>query len=133
MERSNSVRMNGITGREQVYTAYDGGSIVEPQQRDKMLTNFMAPKRLVLKEGAQVCVSRRCRVRITHSPPPVRRSCSSRTSTTPCSPTRSNILICTYGNIFLESIHCSLYHGVGGIHISLGYPLSRWIRRCKLR
>lgn len=46
--------MGGITGKEQVYTASDGGSITDPQQRDKMLMNFMAPKRLVLKEGAQV-------------------------------------------------------------------------------
>ena len=54
VERSNAVRMRGIDGREQTYTAYDGGLIVDPQQRDKMLQNFMAPKRLVLKEGAQV-------------------------------------------------------------------------------
>lgn len=46
--------MRGITGREQVYTAYDGGTITDQQQRDKMLANFMSPKRLVLKEGAQV-------------------------------------------------------------------------------
>ena len=54
VERSNGVRMSGITGREQVYNAHDGGSITDPAQRDKMLANFMAPKRLVLKEGAQV-------------------------------------------------------------------------------
>ena len=48
------MRMGGITGREQVYNAYDGGTIADLQQRDKMLANFMAPKRLVLKEGAQV-------------------------------------------------------------------------------
>ncbi|KAJ8489347.1 hypothetical protein ONZ51_g2972 [Trametes cubensis] len=54
VERSNTVRMGGITGREQVYNAYDGGTIADLQQRDKMLANFMAPKRLVLKEGAQV-------------------------------------------------------------------------------
>ncbi|KAI9064014.1 hypothetical protein FKP32DRAFT_588148 [Trametes sanguinea] len=54
VERSNTVRMGGITGKEQVYTAYDGGSIQDLQQREKMLANFMAPKRLVLKEGAQV-------------------------------------------------------------------------------
>ena len=46
--------MGGIGGKEQVYTAYDGGSIPDQQQREKMLANFMAPKRLVLKEGAQV-------------------------------------------------------------------------------
>ena len=46
--------MNGITGKEQIYTAYDGGSIAEPSQREKMLSNMMAPKKLVLKEGAQV-------------------------------------------------------------------------------
>ncbi|PIL25209.1 hypothetical protein GSI_13098 [Ganoderma sinense ZZ0214-1] len=54
VERSNGVRMGGITGKEQLYTASDGGSITDQQQRDKMLGNFMAPKRLVLKEGAQV-------------------------------------------------------------------------------
>ena len=54
VERSNGVRMGGITGKEQLYTASDGGSITDQQQRDKMLANFMAPKRLVLKEGAQV-------------------------------------------------------------------------------
>ena len=46
--------MDGIGGKQQVYTAYDGGSIQDMQQRDKMLANFMAPKQLVLKEGAQV-------------------------------------------------------------------------------
>ena len=50
--------MNGITGKEQIYTAYDGGSIAEPSQREKMLSNMMAPKKLVLKEGAQVRGSR---------------------------------------------------------------------------
>ena len=46
--------MNGIDGHQQTYTAMDGGMIPDPQQREKMLANFMAPKRLVLKEGAQV-------------------------------------------------------------------------------
>ncbi|CDO73329.1 hypothetical protein BN946_scf185008.g92 [Trametes cinnabarina] len=54
VERSNTVRMSSINGKEQVYTAYDGGSIQDMQQREKMLANFMAPKRLVLKEGSQV-------------------------------------------------------------------------------
>ncbi len=57
MERSNGVRMNSIGGKEQIYTAYDGGSISEQTQREKMLSNMMAPKRLVLKEGAQVRTS----------------------------------------------------------------------------
>ena len=46
--------MGGIGGKEQTYTAYDAGAIQDPQQREKMLANFMAPKRLLLKEGAQV-------------------------------------------------------------------------------
>ncbi|OJT10895.1 ATP-dependent DNA helicase PIF1 [Trametes pubescens] len=54
VERSNGVRMTGITGKEQVYSAYDGGTVTDLQQREKMLANFMPPKRLVLKEGAQV-------------------------------------------------------------------------------
>ena len=54
VERSNAVRMNTIDGREQIYSAFDGGAITDIQQRDKMLQNFMAPKQLVLKEGAQV-------------------------------------------------------------------------------
>ncbi|KAH9857354.1 hypothetical protein C2E23DRAFT_385765 [Lenzites betulinus] len=55
VERSNTMRMTRITGKEQVYNAYDGGAITDAQQREKMLANFMPPKRLVLKEGAQVC------------------------------------------------------------------------------
>jgi ATP-dependent DNA helicase PIF1 len=36
------------------YMATDGGTIVDPNQREKMLANFMAPKKLVLRVGAQV-------------------------------------------------------------------------------
>lgn len=34
--------------------ATDGGTIADPNQREKMLANFMAPKKLVLRVGAQV-------------------------------------------------------------------------------
>jgi len=36
------------------YIATDGGTITDPSQREKMLANFMAPKKLVLRVGAQV-------------------------------------------------------------------------------
>lgn len=54
VERSNSGRMARLQTEEMPFTANDGGSIQDPNQREKMLTNFMAPQRLVLRVDAQV-------------------------------------------------------------------------------
>jgi ATP-dependent DNA helicase PIF1 len=45
--------MRGLSGNEMPYKAYDSG-IVEGEQREKLLANFMAPKLLVLRRRAQV-------------------------------------------------------------------------------
>lgn len=54
MERSNNGRMSHLQTEQKEYRASDGGTITDPIQRDKMLANFMAPKNLVLRVGAQV-------------------------------------------------------------------------------
>lgn len=54
VDRSNQSRMASLTAEEKQYTATDGGSLKDPNQREKILSNFMAPKRLVLRVGAQV-------------------------------------------------------------------------------
>ncbi|KAG2364856.1 hypothetical protein BDR07DRAFT_731550 [Suillus spraguei] len=46
--------MTHLQTEQKVYLATDGGIIADPNQRDKMLANFMAPKNLVLRVGAQV-------------------------------------------------------------------------------
>lgn len=46
--------MSTLRTEEKRFTAVDGGTIVEPNQREKMLSNFMAPKHLVLRIDAQV-------------------------------------------------------------------------------
>ncbi|PPQ98949.1 hypothetical protein CVT24_003576 [Panaeolus cyanescens] len=54
VERSNDTRMRSLQTQEKVFTAKDGGSIPDRMQKEKMLQNFMAPSRLVLRVDAQV-------------------------------------------------------------------------------
>ncbi|CCL98608.1 uncharacterized protein FIBRA_00610 [Fibroporia radiculosa] len=54
VERSNTARMRVIQGETRSFTALDGGTLTDETQREKMLNNFMAPKTLTLKIGAQV-------------------------------------------------------------------------------
>jgi ATP-dependent DNA helicase PIF1 len=46
--------MANLQGELRVFEARDGGSIVDKAQRDKLLSNCMAPEALQLKKGAQV-------------------------------------------------------------------------------
>ncbi len=46
--------MNSLTGESRTFGAVDGGSINDQTQRDKLLSNCMAPQSLELKVGAQV-------------------------------------------------------------------------------
>lgn len=48
------MKMNSLTGDGQVFRSFDGGSIQDATQRDKLLANCMAPPTLELKIGAQV-------------------------------------------------------------------------------
>lgn len=54
VERSNSTRMALLGSEEVVYNALDGGSIKDENQRQKMLSNFMAPQVLKFRAEAQV-------------------------------------------------------------------------------
>lgn len=54
VERSNQCRMSSLATEQQDYTATDGGMLTDPVQRDRILSNFMAPKTLQLRGGAQV-------------------------------------------------------------------------------
>ncbi|KAJ2918646.1 hypothetical protein MD484_g1770, partial [Candolleomyces efflorescens] len=54
VERSNTSRMSRLSTEEKRFTAVDGGSIIDPNQRQKMLANFMAPQMLKLRINAQV-------------------------------------------------------------------------------
>jgi ATP-dependent DNA helicase PIF1 len=51
VDRSNEGRLRNLPGKTRRYEAHDSG---DPQIRDKLLQNMMAPKTLDLKEGAQV-------------------------------------------------------------------------------
>ncbi|THG99153.1 hypothetical protein EW026_g3138 [Hermanssonia centrifuga] len=51
VERSNGSRMQHIKAEEQIYKAYDSGSIADTEQGQKVLTNFMASERLILKSA----------------------------------------------------------------------------------
>ena len=46
--------MKNLSGKEYVYKADDGGSILDHGQRDKLLSSCMAPPLITLKKGAQV-------------------------------------------------------------------------------
>ena len=46
--------MNQLTTEQENFHSVDGGTIQDIAQREKMLANFMAPQRLVLRIGAQV-------------------------------------------------------------------------------
>jgi ATP-dependent DNA helicase PIF1 len=48
------MKMRQLPGESKIYIAEDGGSVKDPQQLERLLQNFMAPKKLELKKGAQV-------------------------------------------------------------------------------
>lgn len=54
VDRSNQGRMSVLNTEQKDFLASDAGTITDAAQREKMLSNFMAPKRLTLRVGAQV-------------------------------------------------------------------------------
>ncbi len=54
VDSANSTRMRNLAGREFEFRAEDGGSILDVEQRTKLLANCMAPPNISLKKGAQV-------------------------------------------------------------------------------
>ncbi|KAF5362473.1 hypothetical protein D9756_002301 [Leucocoprinus leucothites] len=54
VERSNGLRMQHLETEELKFVSSDGGTLVDPDHRNKMLSNFMAPKELRLRIDAQV-------------------------------------------------------------------------------
>lgn len=54
VDRSNSGRMTRLQTQTEVYQAKDGGSVQDPKQRQKMLSNFMAAETLSLRVDCQV-------------------------------------------------------------------------------
>lgn len=54
VDKANKDRLVNLQGNEEVFEARDGGTIVDKTQRDKLLSNCMAPEAIVLKKGAQV-------------------------------------------------------------------------------
>jgi ATP-dependent DNA helicase PIF1 len=54
VERSNVTRMSSLQTEKHIYQATDGGVLEVPEQREKMLDNFMAAKMVELRVGAQV-------------------------------------------------------------------------------
>lgn len=53
VDRANNFKLSRLPGTAQCYEARDGGSL-PPLARAQMLTNFLAPQKLFLKEKAQV-------------------------------------------------------------------------------
>ncbi|KAK8850592.1 hypothetical protein IAR55_004511 [Kwoniella newhampshirensis] len=54
VDRANNTRLTQINREGYSYQSTDGGAITDPTQREKLLSNFMAPAWLELKENAQV-------------------------------------------------------------------------------
>ena len=54
VDRSNDSRMSNLNTEGWTYSAMDGGTVTDPAQRAKLLSNFLAPDRIMVKEDAQV-------------------------------------------------------------------------------
>lgn len=54
VEKANASKMSQLVGDVRTFEARDGGTIVDKTQRDKLLSNCMAPETIQLKKGAQV-------------------------------------------------------------------------------
>lgn len=54
VDNANAYRMRDLVGKPYKYPAIDGGAIMDEAMRDKLLSNMMASKELLLKKGAQV-------------------------------------------------------------------------------
>lgn len=54
VEGANSARMGRLSGEMMKFTATDSGTIQDPQHRERLLANCMAPPVIQLKKGAQV-------------------------------------------------------------------------------
>ena len=54
VENANNNRMRNLGGSCRDFIAVDGGMISDSVQRDKLLSNCMAPSKITLKKGAQV-------------------------------------------------------------------------------
>ncbi|KKA19930.1 DNA repair and recombination protein pif1, mitochondrial [Rasamsonia emersonii CBS 393.64] len=54
VDNANGLRMSKLSGETMTFHAVDSGTIQDPQVRDKLLANCMAPPVIHLKKGAQV-------------------------------------------------------------------------------
>ncbi|CCH46365.1 DNA repair and recombination protein [Wickerhamomyces ciferrii] len=54
VQNANSLRLRQLPSEIKTYTAFDAGYLEDPNQREKFLSNLMAPRVLNLKKGAQV-------------------------------------------------------------------------------
>lgn len=54
VDNANMSRLNKLPGKIHIYESCDGGTIKDPEHRNRLLLNFLAPKTLKLKVGAQV-------------------------------------------------------------------------------
>lgn len=54
VDKANNSRLNSLSGQLFIFNAIDGGTLKDADMREKLLQNFMAPKCLSLKVGAQV-------------------------------------------------------------------------------
>jgi ATP-dependent DNA helicase PIF1 len=54
VDRANGTRLAALNTEGWSYVASDGGALTDPAQRDKVLSNFMAPQMIELRVDAQV-------------------------------------------------------------------------------
>lgn len=54
VDTANMSRLNKLPGKIHIFESADGGTIKDPDHRNRLLSNFLAPKTLKLKVGAQV-------------------------------------------------------------------------------
>ncbi|CAI6655846.1 BAF_HP2_G0042920.mRNA.1.CDS.1 [Saccharomyces cerevisiae] len=54
VERANNSRLSKLPGQVHIFNAIDGGALEDEELKERLLQNFLAPKELHLKVGAQV-------------------------------------------------------------------------------
>ncbi|KAH8835600.1 hypothetical protein DL96DRAFT_70560 [Flagelloscypha sp. PMI_526] len=54
VDASNNARMRSLGTDSVIFKAFEGGMVTDTEQRDRLLSNFMAPRELSLKVNAQV-------------------------------------------------------------------------------
>lgn len=56
VENANNIRLKVLPNLEYVFNSIDGGSLTDQDAKEKILSNFLSPKQLILKKNCQVMI-----------------------------------------------------------------------------